>query len=71
MSKTIVVVGASRGIGKSIVNQLALNSEFTILALSRNIDRMKESFGKYSNVSCFGLDLDSNNVRSQCESIFA
>ena len=54
MSKTIVVVGASRGIGKAIVDQLAAHSDFTILALSRNVERMKESFGKYSNVTSFG-----------------
>jgi len=71
MSKTIVVVGASRGIGKSIVNQLALHSDFNILALSRNIERMEECFGQYSNVTCFALDLDSKHVRAQCEAIFS
>lgn len=71
MSKTIVVVGASRGIGKSIVEQLAQNSDFTILALSRNIERMQKSFDKFPNVNCFALDLNSTNVRSQCELIFS
>jgi short-subunit dehydrogenase len=71
MYKTIVVVGASRGIGKAIVDQLAANSDFTILALSRNVQRMKDSFKKYSNVTCFELDLNSKNIRSQCETIFS
>ena len=70
MSKTIVVVGASRGIGKSIVDQLANHADFKILALSRNIDKMQKSFGNYSNVMCYELDLNSTSVRAQCESIF-
>jgi len=70
MSKTIVVVGASRGIGKSIVDQLANHADFKILALSRNLDKMQKSFGNYSNVMCYELDLNSTSVRAQCESIF-
>ena len=70
MSRTIVVVGASRGIGSSIVHQLASNSDFNILALSRNVERMKASFKSYSNVTCFALDLNAKDVRSQCETIF-
>lgn len=70
MSKTIVVVGASRGIGKSIVDQFANHADFKILALSRNIDKMQKSFGNYSNVMCYELDLNSTSVRAQCESIF-
>ena len=47
---TIVVVGASRGIGKEIVNRLASNSSYTILALSRNLDRMQNNFSSFKNV---------------------
>lgn len=71
MSKNIVIIGASRGIGKCIVELLAKNSNFKILALSRNIDLMDKSFKKYSNVKCFELDLNSKNVRSKCELIFS
>lgn len=69
-SKTIVVVGASRGIGKAIVQRLARDPQHRILAMSRNVDRMQKSFAQLPNVSCYGLDLADLNVRSRCEAIF-
>lgn len=71
MSKTIVVVGASRGIGKSIVDQLAINPDHRILALSRNVEKMEESFATFSNVSVEKLDLNGTAVRSECEQLFS
>ncbi|MGB0915736.1 MAG: SDR family NAD(P)-dependent oxidoreductase [Crocinitomicaceae bacterium] len=71
MSKNIVVVGASRGIGKAIVEQLAADSSNSIFALARNINKMNDSFGNLSNVKSIALDLDSNDVRKQCETIFS
>lgn len=70
MNKIIVVVGASRGIGKSIVDILAKNSNHRIIALSRNIDRMNSHFGNMPNVECHSLDLNTDHVRSSCEIIF-
>ena len=67
---TIVVVGASRGIGKEIVNRLASNSSYTILALSRNLDRMQNNFSLFKNVKCFSFDLSKNDVREQASHIF-
>lgn len=69
-NKTIVVIGASRGIGKAIVDQLATDPDNTVLALSRNVDKMKSQFGGYSNVECYALDLSGKNVRSECAAIF-
>ena len=71
MSKTIVVVGASRGIGKAIVEQLAANSSTNVVALSRNISSMKEQFGHLPNVSCHAVDLASPSIRVECETIFS
>lgn len=71
MHKTIVVVGASRGIGKSIVDLFAKDSSCLIIALSRNVDEMNRQFSKYENVKCFGLDLSGNDVRSVCTEIFS
>ncbi len=71
MSKTIVVVGASRGIGKSIVELLAHNPNHRILALGRNVDRMNEHFSGNSNVECHSLDLQTDSVRSRCIEIFS
>jgi NAD(P)-dependent dehydrogenase (short-subunit alcohol dehydrogenase family) len=45
MSKnTIIVVGASRGIGKALVELLAQNPEHQVYALSRNVQVMDEQF---------------------------
>ena len=68
--KTIVVVGASRGIGKAIVERFASNPENTVYALSRNIRGM-ESFSIFPNVHSFAFDLDTSTVREQAEKIFA
>lgn len=69
--KTIVVVGASRGIGKAMVDLFAADTNNQILALSRNIDRMNAVFSKYDNVKCHALDLNTKDVRSKCLAIFA
>ena len=69
MHKTIVVVGASRGIGKAIVENLAQNSNYSILALSRNLKGM-ESLNKFENVQTIEFDLDNQNVRAEAEKIF-
>lgn len=70
MTKKIVVVGTSRGIGKAIVDLLATNSSYEILALGRNLGKMESNFEKYSNVSCVALDLEDTNVRERCTEIF-
>ena len=70
MCKTIIVVGASRGIGKEIVGQLAENSAHTIYALSRNLQKMQDDFSAMENVRCFAFDLAKNDVRQQAEKIF-
>ncbi len=68
--KIIVVVGASRGIGKATVEKFASNAAHTVLALSRNTKGM-EQFSHLSNVKCFGFDLEGENVREQAEKIFS
>ena len=70
MSKrTSVVVGASRGIGKAIVEILALDLDNEIIALSRNQEKMKIAFAKFPNVSCKTFDLEQN-VFSQAQNEF-
>ena len=60
MSKTIIVTGASRGIGLSIVKQFSKEKENTIYALSRNIDLMNRSFKEFENVHPLKIDLSEN-----------
>ena len=68
--KIIVVVGASRGIGKATVEKFASNPDYTVYALSRNTKAM-EQFSHLPNVTCFGFDLETSNVREQAEKIFS
>ncbi|MFK7785841.1 MAG: SDR family NAD(P)-dependent oxidoreductase [Crocinitomicaceae bacterium] len=70
MTKKIVVVGTSRGIGKAIVDILASNPKNEILALGRNLGKMNSNFEKFSNVSCAALDLEAENVRERCTEVF-
>lgn len=69
-NKTIVVVGASRGIGKELVENLADNPNHTIIALSRNMEVMN-GFLHLKNVRCYAFDLESENLRQQAEDIFS
>lgn len=71
MTKSIVVVGASRGIGCEIVKQLAVNSNYSILALSRNVSKMNANFANFNNVTCKPLDLASDSVKATCEAHFS
>ncbi len=71
MKKNIVVVGSSRGIGKEIVDLLAKNSNHTIYALSRNLEKMQENFASLENVRCFAFDLSKNDVCEQADKIFS
>ena len=68
--KVIVVLGASRGIGASIVKIFAQNNDSQIIALSRNLSRMQEQFEAFDNVYSYAFDLSSVNVREKAEEIF-
>lgn len=69
MNKTIIVVGASRGIGKALVDLLAQNPEHQIYALSRNIKQLNTNFKSFENVICAEFDLE-NSVVQQLQTIF-
>ena len=56
MSKTIVVLGASQGIGAALVNVFAANSSNQVYALSRQLDKMQQQF-QQANVYSLQLDL--------------
>jgi short-subunit dehydrogenase len=70
MSKVIVVVGASRGIGKELVLNFAQNSEDKIIALARSFQNMKSNFVGLKNVDCFEVDLTSTSLRLEIERLF-
>ena len=69
-TKRVVIVGASRGIGKALVENFAKREEFEVIALSRNLEKMQADFGVLSTVKCFEFDLE-NNVKIQAKKIFS
>lgn len=71
MSKTIVNIGSSRGIGKSLIDILATDESVKIYALSRNEEKMRKLFSSYKNVECRFFDLNANDIKGQLEYIFS
>jgi 3-oxoacyl-[acyl-carrier protein] reductase len=67
MSKRIIVLGASQGIGAALVDHFAAFPDTNVIALSRNLEKMRKRFTQ-RNVLCFGLDI-SQNVTQQISSI--
>jgi short-subunit dehydrogenase len=59
MSKTVVIVGASRGIGLEIAKQFA-EAGNTVYALSRDTVKMNKAFNSYPNIKIFSFDLSSD-----------
>lgn len=70
MNKTIVVVGASRGIGKELVLQFSKDKSNTIVALSRNLEEMEKSF-KAENMHCGFADIAALNLHETLEKTLA
>jgi len=69
MNKIIVVVGASRGIGKAVVELFASNSNYLVFALARNKERLISNFKAFPNVVCGAFDL-SSPIAGQLAEIF-
>lgn len=57
MPKTIVVVGASRGIGEELVRYFAKETSNVVFAMSRDVEKMKVKFVGFENVICISFDL--------------
>lgn len=69
IKKTIVVTGASRGIGKECVLNLAKNPGHTVIALSRDNTQMQAHFAHLPNVFSYAFDL-GKPVKEQAKKIF-
>lgn len=69
-NRTIVVAGASRGIGLEMVKLFAQDSSNSIYALSRNVTKMRLDFQGLNNVHCREFDL-SASVSKQAIDFFS
>jgi NAD(P)-dependent dehydrogenase (short-subunit alcohol dehydrogenase family) len=70
-NQVILVIGASRGIGKELVINFAQDKRNTVIACSRNIDAMSAAFGELDNVRPMSLDLASGRVKSDLTELLA
>jgi NAD(P)-dependent dehydrogenase (short-subunit alcohol dehydrogenase family) len=64
MIKTILIIGASRGIGAELVLKLAHNETHQIFAFSRNLEAMQKRFQSLNNVRSFALDLSAVDLKN-------
>ena len=55
--KTVIVTGASKGVGEATAK--LLSQEYEVIALSRNIDLMNESFEGFENIKPYKIDLQN------------
>ena len=69
MTKTVIIVGASRGIGKETVFKFANNENTHVIALSRNLEKMEVVFAGFNNVETFKYDLCGEKPREDLETI--
>ncbi|MEY3592687.1 MAG: hypothetical protein RLZZ38_1677 [Bacteroidota bacterium] len=67
MSKNIVILGASQGIGAALVEVFAKDSSNKVIALARQVELMKDLF-KQENVFAYKLDL-LDNVHEQIDEL--
>ena len=67
MSKNIVILGASQGIGAALVEVFAKDPSTKVIALARQVELMKDLF-KQENVFAYKLDL-IENVHEQIDQL--
>jgi len=60
MRKTVVICGASRGIGRALVSLLSTEKAIRLVVLSRNIEALKHSFQGLMNVEFYAFDLEKD-----------
>lgn len=70
MNKNIVVIGASRGIGKELVQLFAKDENNHVIALSRNLEAMSD-FRKLKNVTYKAFDLSSKTISADLAQILS
>lgn len=69
MPRTVVIVGASRGIGKELVRIFTQDENNNVIALARKTNTLDE-FKNLNNLQTFSFDLTAESVRLAAEKIF-
>lgn len=69
-SKTVLIIGASRGIGRELVLNFSKVASFKIIALSRNLEMMKNSFDA-EKVDTYAFDLESPTRKEELSAILS
>jgi 3-oxoacyl-[acyl-carrier protein] reductase len=69
MSKTIVVAGASRGIGLQVVKQFARDPDNRVICFSRSF--AQGTLEGFPSIETYPLDLTSENVRQHVETLLS
>jgi NAD(P)-dependent dehydrogenase (short-subunit alcohol dehydrogenase family) len=70
MNKNIVIVGASRGIGRELVHLFAKDENNHVIALSRNVKAMSD-FDNLKNVTYKAFDISSPTVNKDLTQLLA
>lgn len=70
MSKTVLIIGASRGIGRELVLNFSNDPSIKVIALSRNLEAMQNSFDS-EKVEMHSFNLESTNRKEQLAEILA
>ena len=68
MPETLVLTGASSGIGRSLAHHLA--GDYHVVALARRIERMRTEFGDDPQITPYELDIDDfEDIRDRMSEI--
>jgi short-subunit dehydrogenase len=70
MTRSVIVIGASKGIGAELVSLLAKDSSIHVIALARTIEQ-QNSWKDFKNVQVHNFDLCSDNLVYELQEIIA
>ena len=67
MLKTVVIVGASKGIGAELMESFASIDGFRVFGFARNMQLQREKWSLNPNIECIDIDLTAENYKTQIE----
>ncbi len=69
MHKTVVIIGASKGIGAELIQSFASIEGFRVIGFARNMQSQREKWESNQNVQCIDIDLASENFKSHISEV--